>query len=59
MPSLVSTMSIREREELIVVEGSACNCFHPNVKTNILHNGGKGVTNCIMGSNAFVAMNTT
>jgi hypothetical protein len=52
-------MSIREREELIVVEGSACNCFHPNVKTNILHNGGKGVTNCIMGSNAFVAMNTT
>jgi hypothetical protein len=30
--------------------------FH--METNILCNGGKGVANCIMGSNVFIAMNT-
>jgi len=30
--------------------------FH--METNILCNGVKGVANCIMGSNVFIAMNT-
>jgi hypothetical protein len=33
--------------------------FLSHMETNILCNDGKGVTNYIMGSNAFVAMNTT
>jgi hypothetical protein len=32
--------------------------FLSHVKANISHNGSKGVTNCIMGSSAFVAMST-
>jgi len=32
MPSLVSTMSTCWQEELNVVEGSTCNCFHPTWK---------------------------
>jgi hypothetical protein len=32
--------------------------FSSHVETNILCNGGQGVVNCIMGSNAFIAMNT-
>jgi hypothetical protein len=59
MPSLVSTISTHEREELNVVEGSECNYFCPILETNISRNDGKGVANCIMGSSAFVAMNTT
>jgi len=58
MPSLVSTMSIRQWKELNVVEGSACELFSSHVKVIILHNGSKGVTNYIMGCSAFVAMNT-
>jgi hypothetical protein len=29
-----------------------------HVETSISHNGGKGATNCIMGSNVFIAMST-
>jgi hypothetical protein len=58
MPSLVNTMLTCRQEELNVVEGSACN-YSSHVEINILHNGGKGVTNCIMGSSMFVAMSTT
>jgi hypothetical protein len=32
--------------------------FLSHVETNILHNGGKSVTNYIMGSSAFLAMST-
>jgi hypothetical protein len=29
IPSIISTMSTHQQEELNVVEGSACNCFCP------------------------------
>jgi hypothetical protein len=32
--------------------------FSFDVKTNISHNGSKGVANYIMGSSAFITMNT-
>jgi hypothetical protein len=38
-----------------VVEGSTCNY----VEASISHNGDKGVMNCIMGSNVFIAMSIT
>ncbi len=40
-----------------MVEGSTCNLFSSHVEANISCNGGKGVTNYIMGFSAFVAMN--
>jgi len=35
MPSLVSTMLIRQREELNVFERSACSYFHPTWKPTL------------------------
>jgi hypothetical protein len=54
--SLVSTMLIRQHEELNMVKGSACNCFHPTWIQRLAHNGNKNVTNYIMGPYAHIAM---
>jgi hypothetical protein len=61
MSFLVNIMSIHQQEELNVVEGMHIIVLipHAHMETSISHNGDKGVTNCIMGSNVFVAMNIT
>jgi hypothetical protein len=56
---LVSTMSIRQLEELNVVEGSTCSIISFHMEVNISCNGIKSVTNCIMGACALIAVSAT
>jgi hypothetical protein len=56
---LMNTMSIRQQEELNVVEGSTCSCILFHMEVNISCNSIKSVTNCIMGACAFIAVSAT
>jgi hypothetical protein len=56
IPSLVNAMSTCWQEELKVVEGSICSCFHPNWKPTSCVMVAKSVANYIMGSCVLIAI---